>query len=56
MVTDVRASMLFVLHREGRSVSSIARRLSMSRRTVRKYRDAEQLPSQIERPARTRTV
>lgn len=53
MLTDVRASELFRgLHR-GDSVASVARRLNMSEKTVRKYRDSERLPSQTERPART---
>lgn len=53
MITDVCASELFRgLHR-GDSVASIARRLNMSEKTVRKYRDLERLPSQIERPARS---
>jgi transposase len=53
MITDVRASKLFLLLHEGESVSGIARRLEMSERTIRKYRDADLLPSQIERPQRT---
>ncbi len=53
MLTDIRASKLFVLLHEGESIAGIARRLRMSEKTVRKYRDAEQLPSQIERPGRT---
>jgi len=52
MVTDVRASKMFRFLREGESVLSISRRLKMSEKTVRKYRDADQLPSQIERPER----
>ncbi len=53
MITDVRASKVFLLFHEGESVASIARRLKMSDKTVRKYRDAEQLPSQMARPERT---
>ncbi len=53
MLTDVRASKLFVLLHEGESVAGISRRLKMSEKTVRKYRDADQLPSQIQRPGRT---
>ena len=53
MITDVRASKLFLLLHEGESVASIARRLEMSEKTIRKYRDADLLPSQIKRPART---
>ena len=53
MITDVRASKLFLLLHEGESVAGIARRLKMSEETIRKYRDADLLPSQIERPLRT---
>jgi len=53
MITDVRASEMFLLLREAKSVARIARRLKMSEKTVRKYRDADQLPSQIERPERS---
>jgi hypothetical protein len=53
MLTDARASKMFLLLQEGDSVAGISRRLGMSERTVRKYRDADQLPSQIERPRRT---
>lgn len=53
MITDVRASEVFLLLRVAESVASIARRLKMSEKTVRKYRDAEQLPSQIERAERS---
>ena len=52
MVTDVRASKMFRFLREGDSVRSISRKLKMSEKTVRKYRDADLLPSQIERPER----
>jgi len=52
MLTDVGASKMFLLLHEGESVAGIARRLRMSERTVRKYRDADQLPSQTERPER----
>ena len=53
MITDVRASKMFLLPHEGESVAVAARRLKMSEKTIRKYRDAERLPSQIERPGRT---
>ncbi len=53
MITDVRASQMFLLLHEAESVASIARRLKMSAKTVRKYRDADQLPSQIERAERS---
>ena len=52
MITDVRASKLFLLLQEGESVVAIARRLEMSERTIRKYRDADLLPSQVKRPVR----
>ncbi|MFT5525814.1 MAG: hypothetical protein ACI9HK_003784, partial [Pirellulaceae bacterium] len=48
MITDVRASKVFLLLHQDESVASISRRLKMSERTVRKYRDADQLPSQLE--------
>jgi len=53
MVTDVRASNMFLLLHEGSSVAEISRRLKMSEKTVRKYRDRDQLPSQTERLGRT---
>jgi len=53
MITDVRASMLFLLLHEGESVACIAGRLEMSEKTIRKYRDMGLLPSQIQRPERT---
>ena len=52
MITDVRASKLFLLLQEGQSVARIARRLKMSEKTIRKYRDLDQLPSQLDRPQR----
>ena len=45
MVKDVRASMMFVLLRQGESVVSVARKLKMSEKTIRKYRHANRLPS-----------
>ena len=48
MITDFRASQMFLFLHKAESVASIARRLRMSGKTVRKYRDADQLPSQIE--------
>ena len=53
MITDFRASQMFSFLHEAESVASIARRLKMSGKTVRKYRDADQLPSQIERAERS---
>ena len=52
MITDVRASQMFLLLHQGNSVAKVARRLRMSEKTVRKYRDANELPSQVQRPAR----
>jgi transposase len=53
MLKDIRASMMFLLLGDGKSVASIARKLKMGEKTIRKYRDANQLPSQIEQPVRT---
>jgi len=53
MITDFRASQMFFFLHEADSVASIARRLKMSGKTVRKYRDADKLPSQIERAERS---
>jgi transposase len=53
MITDVRASKMYRLLHQGESVASVSRSLEMSQKTVRKYRDAGRLPSQIERPERT---
>ena len=50
MPTDLRASKMFVLLHESEAVAASSRRLKMSEKTIRKYRDANQLPSQIERP------
>ena len=53
MITDFRASKLYRLLHQVESVASVSRRLKMSQKTVRKYRDAGRLPSQVERPERT---
>ncbi len=53
MLRDLQASEMFVFLRASESVAAISRRLKMSEKTIRKYRDAGQLPSQIERPERT---
>lgn len=53
MISDVRASKMFLLLCEAESVASIARRLKMGEKTVRKYRDAGELPSQMERSERS---
>ena len=39
MITDVRASQMFLLLHEAESVVRIAGRLKMSEKTVRKFRD-----------------
>lgn len=52
MITDIRVSTLHVLLDEGEKVTHIARRLLMSPKTIRKYRDIEQLPSQMDHSAR----
>ncbi|MCS7469198.1 IS21 family transposase [Stieleria sp. ICT_E10.1] len=44
---------MLTLLRDGSSVADTARMLTMSEKTVRKYRDSNVLPSQIERPQRT---
>jgi len=48
MITDRKASLSWMMLREGYSVASVARKLSMGEKTVRKYRDADRLPSQME--------
>ncbi len=53
MLTDLRASEMFVFLRASEAVAAISRRLKMSEKTIRKYRDAGRLPSQIERPERS---
>ena len=53
MLKDLRASEMFVFLRASESVAAISRRLKMSEKTIRKYRDAGQLPSQTKRPERT---
>ena len=50
MITDVRASKMFLLLHEAESVARIARKLMMSEKTIRKYRDADQLPSTMITP------
>jgi hypothetical protein len=52
MLTDVRASKMFLLLHENESVTRVSRKLKMSAKTIRKYRTTDRLPSQIERPAR----
>lgn len=52
MIKDQKVSEMFTLLRYGSSVADTARMLTMSKKTVRKYRDKNVLPSQIERPER----
>ncbi len=52
MIKDQKVSEMFTLLRDGSSVADTARMLTMSKKTVRKYRDKNILPSQIERPER----
>ncbi len=52
MHKDFKVSRLFTMLRDGCSVAETARKLPMSEKTVRKYRDKKLLPSQIERPQR----
>ena len=53
MLKDFLASKMFALLRSGCSVAVIARKLTMSEKTVRTYRDVDLLPSQVERAPRT---
>ena len=52
MLTDGRAGRMFSMLHRGHSVADIARRLKMGQRTIRRYRDANILPSQRERQPR----
>lgn len=52
MITDWKASLVWAMLTEGRSVASVARKLEMGEKTVRKYRDGGQLPSQVEKSPR----
>ena len=52
MYKDFQVSNLFAMLRNGSSVAETARKLPMSQKTVRKYRDKNLLPSQIQRPRR----
>ena len=53
MLKDFLASKMFTMLRNGCAVAEIARRLPMSEKTIRKYRDKDLLPSQVERAPRT---
>ena len=52
MLKDIQVSRMFTMLRDGCPVAEIARRLPMSEKTVRKYRDKNLLPSQVQRPPR----
>ena len=53
MLKDFLASKMFTMLRNGCAVAEIARRLPMSEKTIRTYRDKDLLPSQVERAPRT---
>ena len=53
MLKDFKASKMFTMLRNGCAVAEIARRLTVSEKTIRSYRDRGLLPSQIERVPRT---
>lgn len=53
MLKDFKASKMFTLLRNGCAVAEIARRLTVSEKTIRTYRDRDLLPSQVERAPRT---
>ena len=53
MLKDFKASRMFTMLRNGCAVAEIARRLTVSEKTIRTYRDRDLLPSQIERAPRT---
>jgi DNA-binding NarL/FixJ family response regulator len=44
MTTDRKVSLALVMLDQGQSIASVARRLHMSEKTIRKYRDAGKLP------------
>ena len=52
MITDRKASLAWVMLNQGHSMAKVARKLEMGEKTVKKYRDAGVLPSQMERPPR----
>ncbi len=53
MLKDFQASKMFTMLRNGCAVAEIARRLPVSEKTIRSYRDKDLLPSQVERAPRT---
>ena len=53
ILKDFRASKMFTMLRSGCAVAEIARRLPVSEKTIRAYRDKDLLPSQVERTPRT---
>jgi hypothetical protein len=52
MTTDRKVSMALLMLDQGQSVASVARKLRMSEKTIRKYRDAGKLPSEFEKKPR----
>lgn len=52
MLKDQQVSQMFTMLRQECSVANTARKLTVSRKSVRKYRDKNVLPSQIDHPAR----
>ncbi len=53
MLTDQKAGQMFTMLRNGCSLATIARKLQMAKKTIRKYRDKNALPSQTPRQPRT---
>ncbi len=53
MLKDFTASKMFTMLRDGCAVAEIARRLPVSEKTIRKYRDKNVLPSQLEPASRS---
>jgi Mu transposase-like protein len=52
MTTDRKVSLAWVMLDQGQSVATVARRLRMGEKTIRKYRDADKLPSQFPKKLR----
>ena len=52
MITDRKVSLAWVMLNEGHTMAKVARKLKMGEKTIKKYRDAGELPSQMERPPR----
>lgn len=53
MLTDLKAGQMFTMLRNGCSLAIIARKLHVAKKTIRKYRELDVLPSQIVHPPRT---